>query len=57
MKEENCKISIVCDKAGCGRLSAYRLTFANGTSYYLCDKCRKEIKDYYSSRLKKNEAK
>ena len=33
MKEENCKISIVCDK------------------------CRKELKDFYENRLKKNEAK
>lgn len=57
MKEENCKISIVCDKAGCGRLSAYRLVFDNGSAYYLCSKCRNEVKDYYQSRAKKDEAK
>lgn len=57
MKEENCKISIVCDKAGCGRLSAYRLVFDNGSAYYLCSKCRNELKDYYQSRAKKDEAK
>ncbi len=55
MKIEQARIPIVCDVDNCGRLSAYRLTFDNNATYYLCDKCLKEIKSAKVKVSEKNE--
>ena len=55
MKVENCNVAIVCDVDGCGRLSAYRLTFNKGATYYVCDKCLKEVKNALTKRGKNEE--
>ncbi len=49
MKKTKLNEPIVCDMYGCGRLSAYRLTFSNGTDIFLCQKCYNELKDYFKN--------
>lgn len=50
-------IQIVCDVDGCGRLSAYRLTFDNGATYFICEKCYRELKNLFLKGKDKNETK
>lgn len=55
MKKEKLNEKIVCDTIGCGRLSAYRLTFDKGTSIFLCQKCFNEIKEFFINEEKSSE--
>ncbi len=55
MKKTKLDEKIVCDVIGCGGLSTYRLTFSNGTDIFLCDKCYREVKEFFANENKKDE--